>query len=727
MVKKSKKPKAVKKSKAVKRKLSTKINIRLTLFLFVIFAILTAYTGITNYNKDLNTAIQTVSKDGQILADKLSIMFDTAYATILSLDKTVSQELEKPIDERDREIIYNAIKSAVLSNNEVSGIGVYFEPNAFDGKDSEFINNGQHSNQKGRLACYGYMDNGKVVARASSDVEDSSANSYYTEPLSKGVTYLTEPSIQDVDGAKMVMITYNIPIKDKEGKVIGIVLCSLTLDKMQEIMENNDKLFEDTYFTLVSNVGTIAGHSLKPEKIGKNELEHHPDFRPKYEEAYTNKTSYTEAVSSSTGKTTEYIFAAMPIKGTDKSWIVQSSTPKDDFISGAVHGIIILILTYMFILVLMVIIIKLFIDKIVGTPLASIQSAMNKISKYNLDTEAEREVLSKHIDGNDEIGEITRAIRLMVTNLQSIVRNITEHANNTAATAQQLTATAQSTNTMASEVASAVGNIAEGATGQAHDTTEAAQNIEENSQSLNEMIEILKELEQATIDIDNKKDEGKYAIEDLTRLSEDSKKEAGFVNKIIVETNESAENISKASEMIQSIADQTNLLALNAAIEAARAGEAGKGFAVVAEEIRKLAEDSTKFTEEIRKIIDELKNKSQLAVDKMQEVGRISAKRDDQTITTQDKFTDIEKAVETSKVIVEKLNKNSKAIEEKNMEIIKVIQNLSAIAEENAATTEEASANVESQTQAIHDISSASSNLAEIAGELQHEVSNFNL
>ncbi len=272
-----------------------------------------------------------------------------------------------------------------------------------------------------------------------------------------------------------------------------------------------------------------------------------------------------------------------------------------------------------------------------------------------------------------------------------------------------------------------VRNIAEGATGQAHDTTEAAHNIEENSRTLEEMIDVLSDLREAIKNINSKKDEGKEALDGLQGLTESSKSEAVYVNKIIVETNESAESIFKASEMIQSIADQTNLLALNAAIEAARAGEAGKGFAVVAEEIRKLAEDSTKFTEEIRTIIDDLKEKSQSAVDRMQAVGKIVTEQDNQTKVTREKFDNIEDAVMVSNSIVEKVSERSKTMGEKNSQIISVIENLSAIAEENAATTEQASASVETQTMSINDISSASGNLAEIASELQNEVAHFKM
>lgn len=325
----------------------------------------------------------------------------------------------------------------------------------------------------------------------------------------------------------------------------------------------------------------------------------------------------------------------------------------------------------------------------------------------------------------DEIGRLARAFRDITENLRKFIITVVDASGHVASSSEELTAISQQSSMASEEVARAIEEIAKGATDQARDTENGASKIIELGSIIEEDLEHMKELNISSEEVARLKDEGFEVLEDLVEKTEMNVMASKEIGEAIVSSNDSAERISSASEMIRSIAEQTNLLALNAAIEAARAGDAGRGFAVVAEEIRKLAEESNKFTEEIALIIKELTGKTENAVVRMKDVSNLMVLQTEGVELTKQKFQGIALAVEKTKNIVKELDLSSQAMEEKKDEIVDIIQNLSAIAEENAAGTEEASASVEEQTASMVEIANSSEKLAHLAVELMGNIERF--
>ena len=327
----------------------------------------------------------------------------------------------------------------------------------------------------------------------------------------------------------------------------------------------------------------------------------------------------------------------------------------------------------------------------------------------------------------DELGEIARANMTMKESIRNILSDVTARAETVAAHSEELTATTHQSELAADELTTVIEEIAGTSSSQAADVEDGSKAVDELNRLMGVNNQNIEQLNDSTDEVNTLKDEGLELIRDLVEKTEETRAAIHEIGAVIEDTNISAANIVKAIEMIKDISDQTNLLALNASIEAARAGEAGAGFAVVAEEIRTLAEDSSRFTGEIELIVNDLTSKTLAAVDTMGNVDEIINLQNDSVQRTDAKFEGISLSLEEIQEAISEVNQSTENMAEQEERLNQLINNLAAIAEENAAGTEEASASVEEQNAVMTEISHASEELAETAEILISAVSVFTL
>ena len=304
---------------------------------------------------------------------------------------------------------------------------------------------------------------------------------------------------------------------------------------------------------------------------------------------------------------------------------------------------------------------------------------------------------------------------------------ITDTANQVSASSEELTASSDQSATTSKSLAKTVEEISNGAVMQADDMQKGAEAMQVVGNALSANETIIETLNTTIKEVSSAKERGIHTIAQLIKATEKLKDSAENVHAVILNTNDRASQISSASNMIKSISDQTNLLALNAAIEAARAGEAGKGFAVVAEEIRKLAEQSNQFTEEIQEIVQGLMEKVTETVNIMELVGGTVAEQNDKVNETRELFHLISDELDKNMSEMNNLNSSVKELEATKDSLVGIIENLSALSQENAAATQEASESLNSQLSSSEEVAAASAGLADLAQDMIEMINKFKI
>lgn len=647
------------------------------------------------------------------MSSEITLRYQTALQTNADIEQRLATILALPKEQRNRDDLQKILREALLANENLVGVALCFEPNAFDGRDAAFVNT-QLSDASGRVMPYAERETPTKIG--FSQATGYEKDEWYQLPKKTGKPTLTEPYFYDVNGKPVLMATLAMPIM-QDGQFIGTIVADLDVSKVQGYLESVSN--QENYYVLFTHEGTIVSHGLNQAQVMKNVYTAMHLGAEQIANIFSDDLYALVDLSPTTGQDSLYVYGPVHFRGVADTWAFLSITNYDLFVAAAHKMIYISVGVALVCALLLVGGLAIFTRRRVVVPIEAIAQVFKNFANFDMRPNPKAR---SYMGRGDEIGSMARDMAQMGDSLRGIIGKINASSQSVAATSQELTATAQTTANSAQEVATAIHNIAEGATNQAQDTQSAADNLNEVLRLVGQNEEILKELNEAAQNIAQRKNEGAEILDKLLHKSAETAKAAGQVAVVVEETNQSAERIEEASAMIQSISAQTNLLALNAAIEAARAGDAGRGFAVVAEEIRKLAEQSKGFTDDISTIIGELKAKSQQAVDTMEISHKLLAESNVDMEQTQERFRMIAEAVDRAQTVMGEMNESSQVVSDRNRTIAEVVQGLSALAEENAATSEEASASNEAQTHSLRDIAEASEGLAQIASELQNEI-----
>lgn len=323
---------------------------------------------------------------------------------------------------------------------------------------------------------------------------------------------------------------------------------------------------------------------------------------------------------------------------------------------------------------------------------------------------------------SDETGHMGRAVASLQAGMRKMVSEIQEQSRQLFQASERLDQDASSTTRTADQVGRAVGDIATGASSQAEETQSATEHVVSMGNMIQETNLVAEKLE------DNSKqmqDSSGQAMEIMRELMEVNEQTRASIEEIAEQTNitnASAQKIKEATSIITAIAEETNLLALNASIEAARAGEQGRGFAVVALQIQKLAEQSNDSATQIDAITGELIHDSMTAVETMQEVRDVMERQSDKMVKTNDVFQEVNVGVENALKGVVHITDRTEALDESRSRVIDVVQSLSAIAQQNAAGSEETSASVTEMGDTLKNISENATQLKDIAYQLDQSI-----
>lgn len=597
------------------------------------------------------------------------------------------------------------------------------------------------------------VDNrGKLItATNDNNLKDYKDTEWFQKTMALKDIYYEYHASQDLDTD---IVSFNSPVKDEKGEIIGVVSARISKAALDEILGDIIREMEDwdmtgSYPYLVDKTGLFVWHPVK-EKVGtENILEVDGELGSYGKKVTAGETGSGEYTYEGIAK----IAGHAPLNGYGEfkglGWSIAITMKKDVLLKP-----VMIVTNYIIMVGFFVLILSLFmfwrIIKRSLRPLEQTNNMLKEIAQGEGDLTKRITVTSKDEAGelalyfNQFIEKVHRIVKgiyeatnvlnessdrliqlagIMAANSEEVedrtgsisaaIQEITANIEETASTSSDTSASIQAITSATEEMSATIRNLAAAAEETsssvdqvslvAEQITASMQNVSISTEGVNTSVG---NVAAAVQEINLSLNEINKNCERSIKITADAGKRADETNEIIRNLNLLSRQVGKIVNVISDIADQTNLLSLNAAIEAASAGDAGKGFAVVANEVKELAKQTARATDEIGQQIESMQGNIENAVKAVDVITGVIGEITDITYT-------IASAVTEQSTITNQISGSMAKAAEKVNTISREIKDVAVNTREASRSLSEASMGVREIARSTAELSGASNEVAD--------------
>ncbi|NBI29130.1 methyl-accepting chemotaxis protein [Chengkuizengella marina] len=351
-------------------------------------------------------------------------------------------------------------------------------------------------------------------------------------------------------------------------------------------------------------------------------------------------------------------------------------------------------------------------------PMKDIINGVNQMAAGDLSSKI-------NVEKVGELKPIAIAMNEMANQWKNLIHKITQVSNQVTDQSNELSAITEQNYQSIDEITKVVHEVAFGSEKQVMKITDTYQSVNDISEGIGQITGSIQSISEMTKSTNDKAVDGNQVVQAGMEQMKSLEEKVTYTSNIVKSFDEKSQEIGKIITMITDISQQTNLLSLNASIEAARAGEHGRGFAVVAGEVRKLAEQSAKASEDISKLIQEIQDEAGQAVTAIEE-GKASFDQSYSLVggtgktfnEIVNKIQEVSHEFQDVSATMQQMHAGFKDMIDLAKEVVEVSDSSSAKSQQIAALTEEQNASTE-------EISASASQLNALAFDLQEMIQKF--